>query len=112
MKTLKLSTGSFDQDNTFTVDVSQGSLRHGRRAMPITCTLQQHYETSGDGIYWFMQRAGCLKAQYTDKDRAERERLNAMEPVRQGEVVLIDGQAYKVDVKGDFSDAAVLKPVY
>lgn len=106
MKTLNLSTGSFDQDNTFTMLV-----KGFRGPETIRCSLHRDYAKTNDGIYWIMQKAGCLKAVYTDKDREETARLNEMEPLRHGEIVKIDDGCYRVKVNGNYSDAAVLEPV-
>lgn len=102
MKTLIQSTGSFDQVNTFAV------LHRGRK---MTCKLERDYHKDGDGIYWFMQVAGCIKARYTEADRAETARLQEMTPILDGEVVLIEGAEYVVKVNGDYSDAAILSPL-
>jgi hypothetical protein len=102
MKTLTLSTGSFDQVNTFTI----AEVRYSR------CKLMKDKEVAGDGILWVLQCAGCLKASYSDADRAEMARLNSGEStVRNGEVVLVDGKQYRVRVLGNYSDCAVLDPV-
>ena len=94
MKTLTLGTGSFDQDNTFTVK----PLRYA------TCKLFKDYKTQGDGIYWVMQCSAMLKDSYTAKDNEERDRLNSMEPLDKDEVVLIDGNQYKFHYLGNYSD--------
>jgi hypothetical protein len=100
-RTLCLSTGSFDQVNTFRLVVPGHA---------ITCTVHRDYEKVGDGILWFMQRAGCLKSHYTERDRAEQERLREEEPVRHGDIVMVDGRKFRVRVLGDYSNAAVLDP--
>lgn len=105
MTTLTLSTGSFDQENTFTI----AHPRAGRPAM--RCALYQGYGDAQDGVYWAMQIGACLKAAYTDADIAERERLAAMTPLANGELVQIDGQTYRTVVQGDFSDAAIFRRV-
>jgi hypothetical protein len=102
MKTLTLSTGSFDQDNTFHIT----KLKYSR------CKLFKDYQKEGDGIYWVMLCSAMLKAEYTDKDREESARLS--EPasaVDDGEVVLVDGKQFRVRVLGQYSDCAVLDPV-
>jgi hypothetical protein len=43
---------------------------------------------------------------------AERARLNAEEPVRNGDVVEVEGKLYRVRVKGNYSDCAVLDPLH
>ena len=101
MKTLTISTGSFDQDNTFTVK----PLRYSK------CKLFKDYKKEGDGIYWVMQCSAMLKAEYTAKDNEERDRLNSMEPLDKDEVVLIDGNQYKFHYLGNYSDCGYFEPV-
>ena len=102
MKTLNLSTGSFDQDNTFSIS----KLKYSR------CKLFKDYQKEGDGIYWVMLCSAMLKAEYTDKDREEAERLNdPASIIDDGEIVLVDGKQFKVRVLGRYSDCAVLDPV-
>lgn len=105
MQTLTLSTGSFDQENTFTVEV-----KGFKRMKTIDAKLFRGYQEDDDGIYWAMQRSACLKAEYTAKDYEERDRLNAMEPLRNGDLVNIDGQVYKAKVLGDYSNCVVFEP--
>jgi len=106
-KILTASTGSFDQDNTFTVALPPvkrfGQLR-SRSA--ITCYLF----ICEDGLY-AMQKPASLKDVYTDADRAERTRLNAMEPVQDGETVEINGARYRFKLNGDYSDAGTFHPL-
>ena len=106
MQTINLSTDSFDQDNTFTIEVVKP-----RRTLRITGKLFQGYQTDDDGIYWAMQRSACLKSNYTAKDEEERQRLTTMEPVRHGDVVLINGLQHRVRVLGDFSNCAIFDPI-
>lgn len=102
MKTLNLSTGSFDQVNTFNVNT-------GRRV--VTASLQRDYEKKGDGIYWAMNAGSCMKSAYTEADRAERDRLAKSEPLTHGDTVLIDGEHYTVRVLGAYSDCAIFDKV-
>lgn len=103
MQTLTQTTGTFDQTNTFTVNAG--------KTFPRTCSLQRDYEKEGDGVYWAMQHSGCVKAAYTTADGQERDRLGAMVPLTQGDIVVIDGKQYKTRVLGDFSDCAIFDPV-
>jgi hypothetical protein len=103
MKTLTLSTGSFDQVNTFTFEKFK---YHNR------CSLQKDFYKDGDGIYWAMQHGGMLKAQYSDEDRAESARLQTGDwTLSNDEIVLIDGKQYKTVFKGNYSDCAMFEPV-
>lgn len=105
IRELKLSTGSFDQDNTFTI-------AHPRRpTLPMRCSLHQGYHKAGDGVFWAMQHSGILKSSYTQADRDETARLNAMAPLQHGEIVRIDGRHYRTRILGDFSNAAIFDEV-
>lgn len=105
--TLTLSTGSFDQTNTFEVEFLgvRGKLRRK------TCSLMLDYKKPGDGIFWGVSACSVLKDVYTDADVAERERLAAQEPVRHGDVVTIQGKPFTARVLGDFSDAVIFDAV-
>ena len=106
MQTINLSTGSFDQDNTFVIEYT-----NPRRTQTMDAKLFQGYQKDDDGIYWAMQRSACLKSHYTEKDSEERARLNASTPVRNGDIVLIDGKQYKARVLGNYSNCAIFDPV-
>ena len=101
MRELKLSTDTFDQENTFAVS-------HIKYA---TCSLHRDYKVNGDGIYWVMQKAGMLKSHYSDQDRAESERIMADKGISNGDVVLIDGNEYKFKYLGNYSDCGYFEPV-
>ena len=106
MQTLNLATDSFDQDNTFTVQVK------GFKSMKrIRVSLHCGYKTNDDGIYWAMKRSAMLKSEYTAKDIEENNRMMEMEAVCDGDIVLIDGKQYKTRVLGDYSNCAVFDPV-
>lgn len=104
MRTLTLSTGSFDQDNTFIV-------QEPKRNQPMVASLHQDYYERGDGVYWAMKHGACLKSSYSDADRAETARLNADSGVQNGEIVLIDGKQYKCRVLGSYSNCAVFDAI-
>lgn len=106
MQTLTLSTDTMDQDSTFTIEVPGF-----KRTVRVTASLRCGYQKDADGILWAMKHSACLKDQYTAKDDEERARLNAMEPVRSGDTVLIGGQQYKARVLGNYSDCAIFDPV-
>jgi hypothetical protein len=105
-KTLTLATGNFDQINTFSVEVQT------RRGLTqLTCQLRRDYHKQGDGVYWALNRGGVLKDVYSDADRAETGRLASEQPVRNGDVVQIDGKLYTAKVLGVYSDACIFNPV-
>lgn len=101
MKTLNFTTSTFDQDNTFTFEYKRYNGKTGRG------TGYLFLDESQDQIY-LMQHSVCLKAHYTEKDREEQDRLNSMEPVRDGDVVMVEGKQYRVKILGDYSDAGRL----
>jgi hypothetical protein len=100
--TIQLSTGSFDQDNTFVVEVS-----NSRRTTRMTVSLLCGYKAKDDGIYWGLQKNACLKSQYTEKDRDEQQRLAASAAIRTGDLVEIGGKPYHARVLGNFSDCVI-----
>jgi hypothetical protein len=103
IKTLNVSEGSFDQVNTFTISKFKYNSR---------CSLEKDYKTEGDGIYWVLKHGACLQAQYSDADLAEKARLQSPEAILEdGEIVLIDGNQYKLRWIGDYSDCAIFDPV-
>lgn len=104
MRTLNLSTGSFDQVNTFNVEI-----RADRPAK--TASLHRDYVKQGDGVYWALSSGAMLKDKYTPADVAERDRLNSEAPLKHGEIVLIDGEQYKTRVLGMFSDCAIFDKI-
>ena len=103
LRTLKLSTGSFDQENTFPV--------FSKRGFPMIASLHQDYEKEGDGIYWAMKHGACLKSSYTDADRAETARLSREPVLLNGEIVLIDGKQYQTRILGNYSNCAVFDAI-
>lgn len=106
MQTLNITTDTLDQDNTFTMEVPGF-----KKTVRITACLHKGYQKDEDGIFWAMKKSACMKAEYSAKDVEERTRLNDMEPLRANDIVLIDGNQYKVRVLGNFSDCAIFDPV-
>jgi hypothetical protein len=105
-QTLNISTDTFDQDNTFVMEVPGF-----KKTIRITASLHKDYQKNDDGIFWAMKKSACLKAQYTAKDDEERNRLNSMEPLQANDIVVIQGNQYKVRVLGNFSDCAIFDPI-
>tara|TARA_R110000772_G_scaffold1105_1_gene3929 strand:- start:42 stop:362 length:321 start_codon:yes stop_codon:yes gene_type:complete len=98
--TLVIDQDSFDGEADFTFEYKGYSGR--------TRTASGYLFQSDDGQIYLMQNSSVLKSHYSDADRAERERLNSMEPVRDGDVVTVEDKQYKVKILGDFSDAGRL----
>lgn len=95
---LKLSEDTWDYKNMFRVA--------GVRS---DCSLHRDKIKTGDGIYWVMQHGAMLKSNYSAAEVLHTARMNKMKPLHQGEVVLIDGEKYKIKIAGDYSDCAVFE---
>lgn len=65
----------------------------------------------GEAYGYLNQRAACLKSHYTEQDRIDQKRFNALEPIRNGEHIMVDGVECVVKINGNYSDAATLTPV-
>ena len=62
-----------------------------------------------DGQVYLMKASACLKDHYTAADRAHTDRIYVTEtPVRDGDVVEVEGQRYRVRILGNYSDAGRL----
>jgi hypothetical protein len=101
--TLNFPRSNYDQENTF-VFAYQGARSQERQA---TGYLFQ----SGDHGIFIMKRSAVIADSYTNEDNKERARLNAQVPVRNGDVVEVDGKQYTVKILGNYSDAGRLIPV-
>jgi len=103
MRTLKLSTDSFDQDNSFTILV---------RNEPVKCSLHVGFDKADDGIYWALNAGTCIKDKYSEADINEALRLIGEGPIENGETVCIEGKLFTCVVHPRrASDQAVFKPV-
>jgi hypothetical protein len=102
MKTLTVAIDNFDQVNTFNIEYvgTRGVLR------TLTASLRE-----SDGEFWALKNSACLKDSYTDADDQERNRLASETPVKNNDVVLINGKQYKVRVNGNYSDCAIFTKV-
>lgn len=61
---------------------------------------------------YFIINPGCaLKDHYSDEERDEIAKLNASEPIVDGEIISINGIKFKVKVKGDYSDICDIEEV-
>lgn len=106
-RTLTLSTGTFDRDNTFSVDV-------GRKYAGFRCKLHRGYVDENDGTYYIMQCAGVLTSrQETLEEYGERYRLATTRALVHGERVKVagDDRLFRVKVLGNYADCAVLEEV-
>ena len=98
--TLSIVTDSFDSARNFTFEYT-GSM--GRKV-----SASGYLFEDKDGQIFLMKKSASLKSHYSDEDRAERSRLDGMEPVRDGDTVAVDGKQYQVKILGNFSDAGRL----
>lgn len=73
--------------------------------------LQKDYNEIGDGIYWLLNAGVMLKSEYTKEEKEAQRKLNNEEPIRNNDIVVIDGEQYKVQVFGDYSDCAVFEKI-
>ena len=62
-----------------------------------------------DKIY-LMQKSAVLQNTYSDEQIANRNRLNSMTPIANGDTVMFEGKPHTVKINGDFSDAGALIP--
>lgn len=97
--TLSIAKNSFDTAADFTFEYKGYAKR--------ICTASGYLFQDGDQIY-LMKHSEVLKSHYSDEDIAESSRLNSMTPVRDGDIVEVDGKQYKVKILGNFSDAGRL----
>lgn len=98
MKTLRVSTETLDQVNSFTLS----NFKYGSK-----CTL--HFD---DGVYWVLKHGACLQAHYSEADILEKARLQTPEYIiDDGEIVLIEGKQYKFKFKGNYSDCGIFDEV-
>ena len=103
MKTLVQRTDSFDKEHTFGIEY-----KNWRGDLDVKGVyLMQGYEKDDDGIYWAMSKTVCVSSHYSEAERAEIDRIYNNEPVRDGEIVLINGEQYKTRVLGDYSNTAI-----
>lgn len=89
--------------------------------LPIRTKMYRDYEKVGDGIYWLLQTATVIKAEYSAKDMMERKWFDKAMTIVDGETYFIIDmtkapEAYemvkvKAKVNGDYSDACVFKEV-
>lgn len=109
MKTIEIETYTTNRADRVKAKsfVAQHTARNGKvRQMTVTAV-----DFGDEGIF-LMQYGAMIKAHYSAEDIAEIDRLNAMVPVADGEVVQDkNGKQYTVKINGDFSDAGHLIPV-
>ena len=102
MQTLKITHETHNKENTFVFALTSKGAESKRVGYLFDC--------GSDGLC-IVQGFISLQEHYSSKDVADRERLNALAPVRNGDVVLVDGKKYAVKIVGDYADAGRLIPV-
>lgn len=108
-KTLSFPVDNSDQKNTFAFEfIGWSGKTRTRTGYLLTGYL---LNAKREGTIYIMQRSACMKDVYTQADYEEGDRLAAMEPVRDGDVVCVDGEQYMVKILGNFSDAGRLVPI-
>lgn len=97
-----LDRRSEHQELTFNVNHNKGKSK---------CYL---FECQKQDRIFILSVGACIKAQYTDQDYAEGERLSKELPLNHGDIVQIAdrfGKQYKVHVNGNYSDLGELIPI-
>lgn len=105
MQTLTISQDSFDTASRFTINLNR------KNGLYSEASLHKDYNKQGDGILWALQKSACLQSHYSEQDIAHRDRMRNMQPLKHGDLVVIEGQQYKVRVLGNFSDCAIFDKV-
>jgi hypothetical protein len=105
MQTLTISKDSFDTAARFTINLNRKNGVYGE------ASLHKDYNKQGDGIFWALQKSACLKSEYSAEDIAHGDRMRNMQPLAHGDLVMIEGEQYKVRVLGNFSDCAIFDKV-
>lgn len=104
MQVLRESNDTFDNGAKFTFEITRYNGAKSDRDGYI------FKDTAANKIH-IMQCSAMLKGHYTADDIAHRNRLNALEPLKTGDVVLFEGKPHKVQINGDYSDAGYLIPI-
>lgn len=102
MKTLTISQDSFDTASRFTINLN---------GLYSEASLHKDYQTIGDNIFWALKKSACLQSHYSAEDIAHRDHLRSMQPLEHGDLVMIEGEQYKVRILGNFSDCAIFDKV-
>jgi hypothetical protein len=101
MQTLIESQDSFHYEAQFTFALTGYNGKVSKRT---------GYIFKGDGKIYLMQKSAMLCSHYSDEKIANRNRLNSMTPVANGDIVMFEGKPHTVKINGDYSDAGELIP--
>jgi hypothetical protein len=61
-----------------------------------------------DDKIFILQTGSILKSHYTEQDYAEQNAFNALDPLQNGQQVIVNGKNYIVKINGNYSDAGYL----
>jgi|APGre2960657373_1045057.scaffolds.fasta_scaffold168290_1 hypothetical protein len=104
MQELRQSNGFNDLAGKFTFEITRYNGAKSDRDGYI-------FKDDREGKVYIMQCSAILQSSYSAEEIAQRDRLNASEPLKTGDVVLFEGKPHKVKINGDYSDAGVLIPI-
>ena len=104
MLTLRQSNGFRDLDARFTFEITRYNGLKSDRDGYI-------FKDDSNGVVYIMQSSATLQSSYTPEEIASRDRLNAMKPLKTGDIVIFEGRQHSVKINGDYSDAGVLIPL-
>ena len=85
--------------------------------LPMNCYV---FYASDSKKYYLMQQSSCISSHYSELDIWERERMQSMTPLKDGDFVRVSGESvlegdegklFKVVVQGNYSDAGFLEVV-
>lgn len=103
--TLNFPADNFDKSTYFTFEIP--SFRKGGEPRKRTGYL---FFAPDENKTYVMQAAAVMQGSYSEKDRADLDRLESLTPVKAGDTVVVEGKTYTVSKLGDFSDAGTLIP--
>lgn len=99
MRELKLTKHTFDYENKFRVAGVSGDV-----------SLKSGYNKEDDGILWGLQGGVMVKSHYSQEEKEHRQRMNKMEPLINGEEVMINGKVHIARILGNYSDCVMFDP--
>lgn len=105
----------FNGNGSFYANIDRMTRMYGN--LPIHTKLYRDYEKVGDGVYWLLQSATMIKAEYSARDMLERKMFDEAMTIVNGETYFIidmtkapsvfEATKVKAKVNGDYSDACV-----
>ena len=104
MQILKQPKDTMDNSENFTFEITRYNGKKSDRDGYI-------FKCDQENKIYIMQCSAVLKGHYTAEDIALRDHLNALEPLKTGDVVIFEGKPHKVTINGDYSDAGYLSPL-